>query len=346
MNSEVSKFYEDRMYGKFRSGEDITYVIADGEKEGEKLLSITLEKDNRAGKMDVKVYLPEKNDLFKKGNPVLICMHPIEPIPYALSEGYGVMIVNSYQVASDNTEHKGCFYDLYPYGDDPDSQTGVLMAWGWGTSKVLDALYAGAGEALGFDPDASIVTGVSRWGKATAVAGAFDKRFRMVMPACSGAGGLALYNVFSEGKTYDLSAVGAPSDYTYDKNEPLSCLQSDGERGWFCDRFLEFKSPQEIPMDQENLLELGLSKERLYLVVASYTGEDWVNAPSMWECFKRALFLATGEGLSENVGVSFHKVGHAVLKSDLEIMIPWFNYFVYGAGEKPDMVKLHTTVFD
>ena len=78
--------------------------------------------------------------------------------------------------------------------EDPATQTGGLMAWAWGASKVLDAVYAGLDIEFGLDAEASMVTGVSRWGKATAVCGAFEKRFRLTIPTCSGAGGLAQYN--------------------------------------------------------------------------------------------------------------------------------------------------------
>ena len=54
--------------------------------------------------------------------------------------------------------------------------------------------------------------------------------------------------------THPLSKVGGPTEYTYGQNEPLSCLQSDAERGWFNDSFLQYKTPAEIPMDQENLV--------------------------------------------------------------------------------------------
>lgn len=332
------------MYGQYRSGEKVSYAVRREDKDC--FLDVSLEANGRKTSLSAKVFLPEKEAVstFEKGSPVIITMHPIEPIPYALSQGYAVIVLDTYKTASDDCKHNGCFYELYPYGDEHSSQTGVLMAWGWNASKVLDALYSGAGKELFIDPDASIVTGVSRWGKATAVAGAFDERFRMVIPACSGAGGLALYKVKSEGKTYDFSKLGEPS-YTYSQNEPLSCLQSEGERGWFNDKFLEYATPEAIPYDQENLLELGVAKGRLYLVIAAYTGEDWVNAPSMYECFKRALIKLEERGLQDNVGVCFHKVGHAVIPDDMVKIIAWFNYFYYKKGEAPDMKALHSTLF-
>ena len=220
------------------------------------------------------------------------------------------------------------------------------MAWAWGASKVLDAVYAGLDKAYKLDPQASMVTGVSRWGKATAVCAAFDHRFRMSIPTCSGAGGLALYSVISEGRTYDLSKVGGPSEYTYGQNEPLSCLQSDAERGWFNDSFRQYKTPAEIPIDQENLVKLAMDKERYYFIIAACMGEDWVNAPAMWECYKKARAFYEKEGIADNLVVHFHKEGHAVIEEDAELFTGYFEHMYYGTDNGIDMDALKTTVFD
>ena len=87
------------------------------------------------------------------------------------------------------------------------------MAWAWGASKVIDALENGVGAQLNINPEHSIAAGVSRWGKAAAVAGAFDQRIKVTVPACSGAGGMAAFRYVSEGKTYDYSAIGVDAPY-------------------------------------------------------------------------------------------------------------------------------------
>jgi hypothetical protein len=78
------------------------------------------------------------------------------------------------------------------YGEHEKEQTGVLAAWDWGASKILDALSQGLGAKLGINPKQSILGGVSRYGKAVAVAGAFDQRFSVLVSACLGAGGISL----------------------------------------------------------------------------------------------------------------------------------------------------------
>ena len=167
----------------------------------------------------------------------------------------------------------------------------------------------------------------------------------MTIPACSGAGGLALYGFVSEGKTYDLRKAGGPAEYTYGKNEPLDCLQSEAERGWFNDAFLQYKTPAEIPFEQENLPILAMSPERYYFIIAAYTGEDWVNAPAMWECYKKANESYEDAGLGSHLAVHFHKVGHAVLEEDAALLIKYFDQVYYGFENDLNMDELKTTLF-
>lgn len=335
---ELLLFYQENMYGIWRDGEQVSF------EKNENGYNIHLKKCGRTASFPVTVKLPEKDaPQFEGGCPFIVCMHPIPGEAYALQQGYAVLIVDSYKVASDDYEHKGAFYELYPYEEE---QTGVLMAWAWGTSKVLDAVLGGLDSILHLNASASLVTGVSRWGKATAVGGAFDHRFRMVIPACSGAGGLALYDVTSKGNTYDFTAIGGPCDYTYGENEPLSCLQSDGEKGWFCDRFLQYETPDAIPVSQSMLPVLAAEPDRYYFIVAACMKEDWVNAPSMWECFKRAEEEYKAMGLSDHIVEHFHAEGHAVLEEDMKLIIEYFNHKIFGHELTLDPQELKTSVFE
>lgn len=339
---EIRKFYEENIYGRWRKGETVSYMLHRESRRVEETntdnpfeamfklstsdegidVEIRVEKDGREGSFTVRVYLPDEeaqNNATSqtKGIPFIVCMHPIQPKEFALKNGYALIFMDTSMVAEDNNLRKGCFYDIYPYGKEPASQTGELMAWGWAASKVLDAISNGLGKELGLDASSSAITGVSRWGKATAVCGAFESRFRVVIPVCSGAGGLALWGYQSEGKTYDLSHCGGPTEYRYGQNEPLSCLQSEAEQGWFNDRFLEYKSYEEIEVEQYMLPVLAADKGRQYIIVAAWMGEDWVNAPAMWECYRQAAERYTELGLKDNIHAIFHKEGHAILQEDL-----------------------------
>lgn len=364
MLEETKEFYEKNVYGRWRSNEKVSYQIHKISKRlndpipenpfaAMMRLSTTdqgvdveitvipensFAKNNSAtaseskaasGSFTVRAYLPEENAKkpFSKGCPYIVCMHPIQPQPmeYALSQGYALIFMDTAMVAMDNNLRKGLFYDLYPYTDNPDEQTGELMAWGWAASKVIDAMEAGLAKELGICTENAIVTGVSRWGKATAVCGAFEKRFKMTVPVCSGAGGLALWKYQSEGKTYDLTAHGGPKDYVYGKNEPLDCLQSDAERGWFNDAFLQYKTYADIPVEQYMLPVLAADKNRKYMIIAAWMGEDWVNAPAMWECYLEAQKIIKEMGIEHTLSQAFHKEGHAVLEEDMVEIIKEFN---------------------
>ncbi len=360
-NKDIRKIYEEKIYGTWREGEQVTYELMGTDNEGAcegaprnpfevrggELVRIKVSTGNRKAEFVVHAFLPvQENRVYQKGSPFIICMHPIMPVEYTLKNGYALLVVEILKIASDDTKHEGAFYELYPYGKESAEQTGVLMAWAWGASKVLDAVQNGLYRDFGLDPDASMVTGVSRWGKATAVCGAFDRRFRMTIPACSGAGGLALFGYISEGKTYDFSRMGGPCKYTYGRNEPLDCLQSEAERGWFNDAFLQYRTPADIPVEQYYLPVMAMDPDRYYFIIAACMGEDWVNAPAMWECYKLADREYEKAGLADHLVVNFHKEGHAVLQEDMELIIKYFNRMYLKLGEPLDMATFKSSVFD
>ena len=344
--SEISCMYEYYMYGKWRDGSDdeVTYSIS-----GNKMtINVKRKSTGKTASFPVNINLPSKVR-HEGGAPVIVGMHSGIAESTATANGYAVLTIGgdifSNPVAADSTAHTGPFYTLYPYGNSWDEQTGVLMAWSWGCSKILDALYNGAAKELNINPDNSIVTGVSRWGKATAVCGAFDKRFKMCAPSCSGAGGLALYRYMSEGKTYDFSSKGASSSYKYGQNEPLGSLQASGERGWFNNRFMEFNDPNKFPMDQHMLGALCCDPDRYLFIIGSCVSEDWVNAPSMWMSYCGMKHIWDYVGLSDHIAINIHKEGHAVIAEDVEKMVQYFDYHVYGIQPKMNLEELQTSVF-
>jgi len=361
--NEILKFYQENIYGVWRGGEEVSYSIEDipagtplttnipwvmvppsYTEPARKALNISVEHEGKKASFSVSLYLPQKEAVNTDDGlaPFIVSFHPIEPLTLAQNKGYAMIVFTDYclSIASDNNQRKGVFYDLYPYGKEAESQTGVLMAWSWAASKVLDALYKGAAAELGLNPDYSIITGVSRWGKAAAVCGAFEPRFKMTAPACSGAGGLALFDYKSEGKTYDFSAKGGPAASTYGKNEPLGALQSRDEQGWFNNKFLEYKNESEIEHNQENLIKLCADKNRYYFMIASCIGEDWVNGPAMWEAAKLASEFYKEEGISQNLAANIHLQGHAVLAEDMDKLTDYFTLMTKNKPLSPELLQL------
>lgn len=346
--SEISCMYEYYMYGKWIDGSDdeTTYSINGNS------MTINVKRKSTGKTASFKVVINRPNKVRHEGGaPVILGMHKGISESTATSNGYAVITYDSDGMfsapgtAADNNQHTGAFYTLYPYGRNWEEQTGDLMAWSWGISRILDALYGGAAKELNINPDNSIVTGVSRYGKAASVCGAFDKRIKMCAPSCSGAGGLALYRYSSVGKTYDFSSKGGSSNYTYKENEPLGSLQASGEQGWFNGRFMEFRDVNQFPLDQHMLGSLCCDPNRYLFIIGSCENEDWVNAPSVWMAYLGMKHVWDYVGLSDHLAINIHRSGHAVIQEDVEKMIQYFDYHVYGIAPKMDLKELQTSVF-
>ena len=347
--AEISCMYEYYMYGKWIDGSDdeTTYSI----NGNSMTINVKRKSTGKTASFKAVINLPNKVR-HEGGAPVILGMHKGISESTATSNGYAVITYDSDGMfsapgtAQDNNQHKGAFYDLYPYGYNWDEQTGDLMAWSWGISRILDALYNGAAKELNINPDSSIVTGVSRYGKAASVCGAFETRIKMCAPSCSGAGGLALYRYSSVNKTYDFSSKGGSSNYRYTENEPLGSLQASGEQGWFNGRFMEFKDPNLFPVDQHMLGSLCCNPNRYLFIIGSCESEDWVNAPSVWMAYCGMKHVWDYVGLSDHLAINIHKSGHAVIQEDVEKMIQYFDYHVYGIQPKMNLDELQTSVFD
>ena len=384
---ELSQDYQDLMYGQWRTGETVEYEILPTTKKVEdeegnetevddplnKIIELTITRPDtkKSISYNAKVTLPDsaKCTMPEGGWPFVLGVSTGVSEKIALENGYAFVVpsimgtitwdgntfpwdIGVTGIAEDNINHKGLFYDLYPYNkNDPKSQTGELMAWGWGLSKIIDALYNGAAAELNINKENSIVTGVSRYGKAAAVCGTFERRIKMVAPGCSGAGGMASYRYFSEDMTYDLSSVGASVNHVWGANEPLGSLTSDSEGGWFNDKFRSFKNPTDFELDQYMLAAINADPNRYFVILgAASNTDDWVNAPSMYLTYRAAETIYKFLGLEDHIYCYFHNNGHAVTEDDMKYLIDLFNDKVYGnktnIAEFDYETALRTSVFE
>lgn len=340
---EISNLFQYYMYGVMpdTSDEVVTYKI-DGSN-----MNITVEKGGKSITYPVVFSLPDKSKVSmpKGGYPVLIAFGWLTQTQYANDHGYATITLDTSLIAADDTSRTGVFYDLYPYGTIWKEQTGALMAWTWGVSKIIDALENGASADLNINASNTILTGVSRWGKAAAVAGAFEKRIKVTAPSCSGSGGMASFRYKSEGKSYDYSSIGNTAPYIMTANEPLSSLQSSGERQWFNDMFLKFKDITYLPFDQDLLASLCAEKDRYLFITGSYLYEDWTNPPGMWLTYLASKKVFDYLGLSDNIAIHIHKEGHMVTDEDVVYLLDFCDYHFYGKKVKSNLKDLTTSYF-
>lgn len=369
--SEIKKLYEYYMYGPMpdTSGENVTYdlgemadktvTVTDPITSEEKsvtvkqgALTINVENGGRTGSFSTVLVVPT-TPAPEGGYPVFSEMGMWATTPssncyYAASRGYASVTWNYTTVASDNLNRTGAFYSVYPYGKAWTQQTGALVAWSWGAGKILDVLEGQLGEDYNINAGNNILGGVSRLGKATTVAGVYEPRIKVVMPTCSGAGGMAMFRYDAFGHTYDMSALGGPSEYTYTTTEPLSSLQSTSEAHWFNDNFLKFKSVEQLPFEQYYLAALCADPDRYFVMVGSATGEDWVNAPSMNMSYLAAREIYDTLGLGDHLAYNVHLTTHGIILSDMAYVLDYCDVMLYGKSADEvmtDLRDIRTNVF-
>ncbi|MDP4223238.1 MAG: acetylxylan esterase [Bacteroidota bacterium] len=138
---------------------------------------------------------------------------------------------------------------------------GALRAWAWGASRALDY----------FETDESVdakkigIEGLSRYGKAAAVAMAYDRRFAIALIGSSGAGGVKLYRrVFGE---------------------QVENLASSGEYHWFAGNFIKYAgplTPNDLPVDAHELVAMCAPRP-VFISAGSTTVEGaWIDAKGMF----------------------------------------------------------------
>ncbi len=343
-SEEIKKMYEYYMYGVDRDGDGETLTCTQTNQGA--TLTITNGENSGSFSFVVSTPDPEKVEMPEGGWPVIIAMGWFFQVEYANNRGYAVITYDYTAVASDDATRRGAFYDVYPYGDSWEEQTGALAAWGWGASKIIDALEQELGEVYHIDPANTILTGVSRCGKATAIAGVYDPRIRISVPTCSGAGGMAMFRYTSEGDTYDLSSIGASSEYTFGQNEPLSSLKSGAEGHWFNDNFKKITTVNTLPFDQHLLASLYANQDQYLFIISSYIYEDWTNPPAMWETYKEAKKIFDTLGYGERIVFQIHKEGHAVIDEDVVLLLDFADKHLYGKEVENDFSTLNNCLFE
>ncbi|MBE8522152.1 cellulose binding domain-containing protein [Amycolatopsis sp. H6(2020)] len=149
---------------------------------------------------------------------------------------------------------QGAFYSIYG----SSSSTGLLAAWAWGVSRIIDVLEQSGGQVL--KPDALGVTGCSRYGKSAFAIGVLDQRIALTMPIESGTAGVpALRAIPGESGSQGLS-------------------NAYGEQPWFGDAFSAYTgNPAGLPVDTHELVGM-VAPRGLFIMENPHI--DWLGARS------------------------------------------------------------------
>lgn len=243
--------------------------------------------------------------------------------------GYAVITIKPADVAADNSERTGAFFDLYPYSE-VDNDVGTLVAWAWGAGKVLDALEQNAYPEI--NPKQAGITGFSRFGKAALVAGALDQRFALINPHASGLGGMTSFRHTFDGKKYPWGVAGPA--------EGLGSLQSSGLRHWFTSKFTQFVSATQLPFDQHQLSAL-IAPRGLFLTTGY--SDYHTNPEGMHAAYLGAEKVYNFLGVRDNIGLAFRPGAHTIVLEDLESLLDFGDYLFRDIKSVRDFKK---TLYD
>ena len=135
---------------------------------------------------------------------------------------------------------------------------GALKAWAWGASRALDY----------FETDKVVnakrvaIEGLSRYGKATAVAMAYEPRFSLGFIGSSGTGGAKLYRRHF--------------------GEQIENVASSGEYHWMAGNFVKYASgslgPNDLPVDAHELVALCAPRPVFISCGSPFVEGNWVDS--------------------------------------------------------------------
>jgi hypothetical protein len=251
---------------------------------------------------------------------------PAEQVATLKANGYGYVAMNTGSVYSDgaNNPHTGAYNQLYPYRAGVyEFDSGALMGWAWGISRIVDAIKNDAAGANQFNLDwkATAVTGVSRNGKAAALAGAFDRRIAVTAPSDPGGGGLTGFRNRTESAMFTYN-VPAGADQIYSLNELAQrAIGNPSESAWFSSKAQDFlpDKTDSTPFDLHAVV--ALVAPRPFILWTGEAQQSWLGSPSSVLSMQAGREVYELLGAGGNIGWVVRDAQHANQDRDLPDLI-------------------------
>ncbi len=211
-----------------------------------------------------------------------------------LERGYALLTYDYQQAGLDRADNRASgFFPAYP-----DADWSTESAWAWGLSRAVDYL-----ETQPFvDKSRIIAVGHSRLGKMVLIAGAYDERIVLSVPAGSGTGGTAAYRLTGPGH------VGESLQHI---------VQSFPQ--WFSPRIAEFVGHEDkLPFDQHWLIALTAPRA---LLTEDGLDDHGISLPAVAASFLAAKPVFDLLGASDRLGIFFRPGGHHLQAEDWAIIL-------------------------
>jgi len=235
---EIRKLLEKTVYGEMK----VTPFSATTGTVSKTSISVTVSDNGKTATFTASVDLPSGNGPF----PAMIIYGSFGGPSASTLKNQGVAVI-TFDPAKGGAEgtnrnnKSGAYYTLYG----ANSNLGILAAQAWAVSRIIDVIQKSDGSILKWD--AIGVTGCSRYGKGSFVAGVFDQRIALTMPIESGTGGVPIMRSVSNENKQSLSSAYS-------------------EQPWLGDVFSTFQnSPNTMPTDMHGSVAMVAPRGLLIL---------------------------------------------------------------------------------
>ena len=229
-----------------------------------------------------------------------------------LARGYALLTYDYQQAGLDRADNRASgFFPAYPEAD-----WSTETAWAWGLSRAVDYLET----QPVVDKARIIAVGHSRLGKMTLIAGAYDERIALSVPAGSGTGGTAAYRLTGPGHG----------------GESLQHIV-EAFPHWFSPRLKEFVGQVDrLPFDQHWLIALTAPRA---LLTEDGVDDQGVNAPAVEASYRAAKSVYEWLGVGNRLGIYFRPGGHHLQAEDWAIILDFADRELRGmtVGRKFDV---------
>ncbi|HTP28830.1 MAG TPA: hypothetical protein VMK12_24615 [Anaeromyxobacteraceae bacterium] len=226
--------------------------------------------------------------------------------PTITARGIAYIEYDTYDMAMDAPGKFGKFYTLYG----TSVTSGVLMAWGWGVHRIVDAL----GQIPTFDATKVAAHGFSRFGKGALVTGAFDERIALTMASSSGAGGIGSWRV---------------ADVQTDSVQTLQEVLGESPH-WFTSALQSFSGKtNNLPFDGHSVAALVAPRP---LLVTEGSTDTWNDPIGCYTAAAAAKILFDYVAPADTFGFSSMGFGHAFVET--AAALAFIDRFLLGKSTK------------
>jgi len=228
----------------------------------------------------------------------------------AIKRGYVVAEFDRTEVAPDNADRTKGVHALYPKYD-----WSTTAAWAWGYHRTVDYLL----KQKFIDRKRIAITGHSRGGKATLLAGALDERIALTAPNGSGCGGAGCYRVLGP-QSEDIAAILSRFPY------------------WFHPRFKDFVGHvDQMPFDQHFLRALVAPRA---LLSTEALGDLWANPSGTQVSYLAARQVFAYLGAANRIGIHFREGKHEQNAEDWKALLEFADFQFFNKKVETQFNKL------